>query len=259
MSDRLRAYLRGARDAAHRVQPPHERQRPDWYFPTLTGRPWHDADAFSWVKRLEAAAPSIRSEMEAVRRARSLDVHPVQPKLVASGSWLTFSLFAFGRRIEKNCARCPETTKVVETIPGATEAGLVYFSALSPHTHVAPHAGPTNTRLRCHLALAVPDGCTLTVGGEERSWEEGRCLVFDDSFEHEARNPTDAWRIVLLVDVWHPELTAHERSALKSVVAEQLARGPAPSSSEAPRPSALTFGAASAFATPGSGKPGADG
>jgi aspartate beta-hydroxylase len=42
--------------------------------------------------------------------------------------------------------------------------------------------------------------------------------VFDDSFEHEAWNEGAGERIVLIVDIWHPDLTPSERWALDRVV-----------------------------------------
>ena len=61
-----------------------------------------------------------------------------------------------------------------------------------------------------NLGIDVPDGCGLRVGGIERRWEEGRCVVFDDSFTHEAWNRSDQPRVVLVVDLWHPDLTDDE-------------------------------------------------
>jgi len=39
--------------------------------------------------------------------------------------------------------------------------------------------------------------------------------VFDDSFEHEVWNNSTESRVILLVDVWHPELTLNERVILE--------------------------------------------
>src|ERR1700744_1142989 len=85
-------------------------------------------------------------------------------------------------------------------------------------THIAPHCGPTNLRLRCHLGIAVPAGdCAIRVGDETRFWTEGECLVFDDHFEHEAWNHTGEDRIVLIVDLWHPSLTGAEIRLLQGL------------------------------------------
>jgi hypothetical protein len=58
--------------------------------------------------------------------------------------------------------------------------------------------------LRLHLGLDVPAECAMRVGTETKSWQEGKCLVFDDSFEHEAWNRGDRTRTVLLCDFLNP-------------------------------------------------------
>ena len=92
------------------------------------------------------------------------------------------------------------------------------FSALNPGCVIKPHCGPWNANLTIHLPLIVPQGdCALRVGGEARRWKEGECLVFDDSFEHEAWNRTEVTRLILLVDIWHPDLTAEEAQVMQSI------------------------------------------
>lgn len=105
---------------------------------------------------------------------------------------------------------CPVTTAALDEVPHAYHHS--FFSALAPHTHVAAHTGPTNKKLRLHVPLVVPpgDGCRLRAGEETVVVKAGECFVFDDSFDHEAWNDSDATRIVLIVDVFHPDLTAEE-------------------------------------------------
>ncbi len=74
-----------------------------------------------------------------------------------------------------------------------------------------------NCRLICHLPLIVPKGCWFRVGNETREWEEGKMLIFDDSIEHEAKNPTGELRIILLFDIWRPELTRSERQGISAI------------------------------------------
>lgn len=102
------------------------------------------------------------------------------------------------------------TEKLILSIPGATSAGSVFFAAATPGTHIIPHCGPHNLRIRGHLGIIVPPGCEMRVGHETHPWQEGKILVFDDSFEHEIWNRSQGTRIVLIFDVWHPELTEIE-------------------------------------------------
>jgi hypothetical protein len=78
------------------------------------------------------------------------------------------------------------------------------FSRLAPRTHVKPHVGWTASVYRLHLALVVPPGCRLRFASESRSWQEGRCLNFDDTGEHEAWNDSEFLRGVLLLDFLRP-------------------------------------------------------
>merc|ERR1711990_425986 len=88
------------------------------------------------------------------------------------------------------------------------------FSRLTPGTHLRPHCGPTNTHLTCHLGLKVPAGCEIRCGTEKRIWKEGKCLIFDDSFEHEVWHQGDSVRLVLLIRFWHPEFVPSLRAGI---------------------------------------------
>uniref|UniRef100_A0A8C7NC12 Aspartate beta-hydroxylase n=1 Tax=Oncorhynchus kisutch TaxID=8019 RepID=A0A8C7NC12_ONCKI len=84
----------------------------------------------------------------------------------------------------------------------------IKFSVMQPGTHVWPHTGPTNCRLRMHLGLVIPKtGCKIRLVTFPQAWEEGKVLIFDDSFEHEVWQDADSYRLIFIVDVWHPELT----------------------------------------------------
>ena len=107
-------------------------------------------------------------------------------------------------RSDANCERCPETTRLVEHVPGMQTA---MFSILAPGKHIPPHDGPYKGVLRYHLGLLVPepeDRVGIRVGGQPATWAEGESLVFDDTFVHEAWNDTDGTRVVLFVDFKRP-------------------------------------------------------
>lgn len=240
MSRRVSEFL-ARLDAPPGVVDTRRLQRPLYRMDGLAARPWHAPERYPWTRVLEESADAIRAELLAIRPAP----HPEAGGLLSSGSWRQYALYRHGERVDEHCASCPTTARIVDAIPGADSAGLVYFSVLGPHTHVVAHAGPTNLRIRCHLPLVVPDGCTLRVGSTRRAWREGKCLVFDDSFVHEADNPTDRERIVLIVDVWHPELARAEQLELGRAIRARLERN-----ARRPwRPSPRTMvGASAAFA-----------
>jgi ornithine lipid ester-linked acyl 2-hydroxylase len=118
--------------------------------------------------------------------------------------WKTFFFTAYGYRVDANCASCPKTAALLDTIPGLVTA---FFSILSPHKHIPPHRGPYRGVVRCHLALMVPgapEACGIKVGGEVRHWHEGETMFFDDGYEHSAWNDCDGTRVVLFLDVMRP-------------------------------------------------------
>ena len=167
-----------------------------------------DLEQFAWVPSLEAATGAMQEELGRVLDEGHLpnfqDIVPSQRALNADDRWKTFFLVAHDQRIERNCAKCPATSRALDRIPGLTTA---FFSVLAPGKHLAPHRGPYNGVLRYHLPLRVPgDGtqCGIRVGDETRYWKEGESLIFDDSYDHEAWNATDEVRVVLFVDVVRP-------------------------------------------------------
>lgn len=154
-----------------------------------------DPRDFPFVEVLERSTSAIRAELDGLE-ARDPFVPWPERELYDEG-WEVFGLYSYGRRIAANCEKCPRTEEAVREIPGLQVAG---FSRLASGTHIHPHRGDVRGVLRCHLGLVTPSGSGLRVGAETRTWEEGRCLVFDDTLEHEAWNRSGRDRVVLLVD-----------------------------------------------------------
>jgi ornithine lipid ester-linked acyl 2-hydroxylase len=167
-----------------------------------------DPASLPWVAGVEAAYPQIRAELLAVLQHRPQipnfqDLSTDQAVLTAGDDWKTFFFHAYGHAIAANCARCPQTARVLQSIPGMKTA---MFSILAPHKHIPEHRGPYKGVLRYHLGLLVPQPaqCGIRVGSQTRSWREGGSLVFDDSHPHEAWNGGDQTRVVLFVDFLRP-------------------------------------------------------
>jgi aspartyl/asparaginyl beta-hydroxylase (cupin superfamily) len=153
---------------------------------------------------LERDWQTVRRELDALDLA-SFRAWP-ERQIYTNDGWKVFGFFAFGRRLEENCRRCPQTARLLQSLPGMVTAG---FSRLAGGTRILPHCGYegySGYYLRAHLGVVVPESadCGLTVGGETRRWQEGKCLLFDDSSEHSAWNHGPGDRIVLLVDLRNP-------------------------------------------------------
>lgn len=186
-------------------------QKPTNYFPGLRAQPVYDASEFAWVPRLVNDFETIRQELLDFSTRLTLDAHP--QGLTDRGRWSVLYFYAGGHRVEATARACRQTSEIVDSIPGAAEAGQTYLSVLGGGTHIKRHHGPINTRLRCHLGIVVPDDARIRIGEEKYEWREGQCLIFDDSFEHEVWNDSGE-RVVLIIDFWHPDLTSAERWAI---------------------------------------------
>ena len=200
------------------------------YYPYLAQRQFFEREDFEWVAALEAQTPAIKAELEALLEDGAdfqpyVEDEPDRPRREFHGlhgdpSWTALYLWRHGRPVEEIAARCPRTMAALANVPMSRISGQtpsVLFSRLTPGAHIPPHRGMLNCRLIGHLPLIVPDGCTLRVGNETRPWEEGKLLIFDDSFEHEARNPSAETRIVLLFDIWRPELDDGEKRGISDI------------------------------------------
>ncbi|XP_064026857.1 aspartyl/asparaginyl beta-hydroxylase isoform X4 [Pogoniulus pusillus] len=189
----------------------------------LKAQPWWTAKETGYtelVKSLEKNWKLIRDEGLAVMDKRSSLFLPEDENLREKGDWSQFTLWQQGRKNENACKSVPKTCALLERFPEATgcRRGQIKYSIMHPGTHVWPHTGPTNCRLRMHLGLVIPkEGCRIRCAQENRTWEEGKVLIFDDSFEHEVWQEAAASRLIFIVDVWHPELTAQERRTLPAI------------------------------------------
>jgi aspartyl/asparaginyl beta-hydroxylase (cupin superfamily)/Tfp pilus assembly protein PilF len=185
-------------------------------YPGLRSAPFHDPATLPAALALERDFATIRDEVD---RLTGSAFQPEAENRMGRTGWDIVPLYERGRKNEANCASCPTIARIIEASSTVrTQAGLHYVSKLAPGMRIDPHTGPTNLRLRCHLGLSIPDGdCGLTVAGETRRWREGTCLVFDDSLEHTAWNHTEAPRVVLIVDLWHPDLTPEEIAYLEGL------------------------------------------
>jgi aspartate beta-hydroxylase len=207
-------------------------QRPTMMGFPIPGRAWFERRDFPWLADIEARTGEIRDELVEVLKSdvgfRPFVEMPVDhPGAVYwqgvnhSPSWNAFFFYRDGQPNEDNRRRCPRTAEALDTLPliriGEHSPESLY-SVLTPGAHIPPHTGVINCRLVVHLPLIVPPACGIRVGTETRGWEEGKCIVFDDTFEHEAWNRSDRTRVVLIFDIWNPSLTEAERAGMRRAV-----------------------------------------
>jgi len=178
-------------------------------FSTIGNPEFFDERDFLWAAGLEAHWTTIRAELDAVLERRDAlpnfqDISTDQATITDDDRWKTYFLYGFGFRSDANCARCPETARLVAAVPGMQTA---MFSILAPGKHIPEHNGPYKGVIRYHLGIKVPRDaarCRIRVDDTVVTWEEGASLIFDDTYEHEVWNDTDEERVVLFLDIVRP-------------------------------------------------------
>ena len=210
----------------------HFQEPRQFFFAELPQIQFYPREQFAWLDRVEAATDAIRDELKAVMRdehafapyVKSVPGRPRPPEseMLDNPAWSAFYLWKDGALVPENAQRCPRTLAALEGVPLnrlPQRSPSVLFSLLKPHTRIPPHNGLVNTRLICHLPLIVPSGCRFRVGNETRAWVEGKAWVFDDSIDHEAWNDSDQTRVILLFEIWRPELSERERNLVQALFA----------------------------------------
>ncbi len=228
--DRVKAYLQAFTDG--RASASGDPTQVPTYpcFPGLKHRPFHDPDTCAGAAILEAGFPVIRDEAFSLDDSAQLDYTIASRPLrrwrdprtwlrrrAAPRAWTVYPFYHMGVDVEALTRRCPRTADIINALPNVCldyPWGDALLSVQGPQSRLPPHCSVDNLRLRCHLGIRIPDGTGIRVGSEERQWSEGRCLLFEDSFEHSVWNLSEQRRIVLIVDFWHPDLTPIEVRAL---------------------------------------------
>ncbi len=173
-------------------------------------------ETFPWAQEVESQWRGIREELDVLmaRREAMPSFHEILAEagsITTDSQWKTFFLMGLGMDCSENQAQCPKTMKALESIPGIQTA---FFSILSPQKHIPAHRGAFNGVLRYHLGLQVPEPreqCRIRIGTQICHWEEGKSLIFDDTYNHEVWNDTDGYRVVLFVDFVRPMRPPYDR------------------------------------------------
>lgn len=204
-----------------------------YFYPDLPHMEFADVSKFGWRDRFEAKFPAMRREaldllngeddfqpyIRANAQRPQGDVHG----LLENPDWSTYFLWENGGPVEDHVAHCPLTfAETMDTVPLChigPRAPSVMLSLLRPGAHIPPHTGMVNCRYICHLPLIVPDNCNFRVGGTTIEWTEGRLIAFDDTVQHEAWNRSAENRLVLIFDIWRPELEPDEQAMITALFA----------------------------------------
>lgn len=196
------------------------------YLPGLSIQPFWNPDDFDWTKHLKSKYKQIRKEFDAVnadmahlqKQGNNIWAGALTEDAAAYGEgWKTLVLMDRGRWDPENANLFPTTAKAVHD--SGVPATEVFFACMKGPSKISPHTDFTNFVLTSHLALDIPcsgeNKCRISVGDETHQWLNGNVLVFDTSLVHDAVNESDQMRYILMLRLWHPDLTETEKKALQ--------------------------------------------
>lgn len=229
--NRLHRFIQNVHDR----RPVFHQQPTHYRYPGLADIEFFD-DAYPDLReRLRQSWQDIRDEYLTLSQQRAdrikpyVDFRPGQPMgqwkdLNQSDAWNVIHLIRHGEVDPVSAKLCPRTLEAFEVsarvdVPGV--APNLLFSLLAPRTRIPPHHGVANFRTLLHLPLIVPSGCGFRVGSETREWQEGEPWIFDDTIEHEAWNKSDLLRVILIGDLWRPELDESDKTIVRTFVRAQ--------------------------------------
>jgi aspartyl/asparaginyl beta-hydroxylase (cupin superfamily) len=203
-----------------------------FYLAGLDARPFHDARQFAFTSVLENNYENIKKELLGViteNKEGSEFAHYMgdglehdKGKMVRSGEWKVKYLYHNFERNEENCKLFPVTSHILDSLGAQILRGMVCFSAINPGTQILPHYGPSNMRLTCHLGIVGCQDVEIMVGNEKRHYENGKCVVFDDSFKHSVTHRGPDLRVTLMLDLWHPGMHQKEIDVFNHIMCQVM-------------------------------------
>jgi ornithine lipid ester-linked acyl 2-hydroxylase len=136
-----------------------------------------------------------------------------------SPNWKQIELLIYGVHHKEKQKLFPKTYGILSKIDGVA---TIYFSVLDKNSGIKAHNGDTDAFYRIHLGMKIPDtlpACGIEIGGNQRAWEEGKCIAFNDIYYRKAWNYTDSERIVLIIDLMLPQHRANKQKINAGVIA----------------------------------------
>ncbi len=200
-----------------------------FYYPGLPQKRFYDPADFPWLEPMLALVSQMQDELAAALSGSEafepyVTARPDRPApnnpLLNDMAWSAHYFWRDGAVVEDHAQRCLATMAALSYAPMPripARAPSALWSRLRPGAHITPHHGMLNTRLICHIPILTAPRCTFRVGNETREWVDGIPFIFDDSVEHEARNAGPQSRVVLLFEIWRPEVGEEDREAITRI------------------------------------------
>lgn len=181
-------------------------------------------DQEPWVAQLERDYAVVVDELKSYLATHGNTLQPFghSHRMSSSHCWRVLSLMLWKVRDPLAQQHFPRTLALLNRCIPADRLVGITFSQLEPHSNIAPHYGDTNANYRCHLGLIIPrplPEAGIEVGGEQRGWQEGKLVAFNDAHHHRAWNDAPAHRFILIIDVMRKEFVRDTNKVCCNVLA----------------------------------------
>lgn len=182
--------------------------------------PYFNSADYDWCAQLAPHYKLFKHEFEQYVANNNLRPYFYKEQAAFTGKWKTVPVITWGIQ-RKKARQFPQTSKLLNQIPGLVS---VSFSLLEPGGSINPHRGDTDAVIRAHFCLAAPTQGDIhfTVDGVKSYWQDGGWILFCDAYLHGGFNNTPEPRLIMILDVLHPEHLAEKNKVCARVMAGLL-------------------------------------
>lgn len=215
--DRVRGYLWNMLDGG---STPENRSNREFfrhlYVPGLGAGPYFDPDDLPPLHGIAELAAIQEEARSAFKQRALLTDHSdlvVGSDPTAKAGWDCLYFRKQFADVKETRLLFPSTSAYLRRHRLAAEA---LFSRLAPKTNIESHSDRANYVATVHIPLS-DSSAVICVSGIEKVYIAGQPIFFDSSFVHSVDNKAAVPRDILLFNVWHPDLSDEEISAIEIV------------------------------------------
>jgi beta-hydroxylase len=178
-----------------------------YWFSGVPNKPFYDTSDFPTLALLRDNWQTIRAEAQQLVDQGYIKAAEEHNDLGFNSffkrGWKRFYLKWYENFLPSAETLCPQTVSLLKAIPSIHGA---MFTLLPKNGQLKPHRDPYAGSLRYHLGLITPNSekCRIYVDGNAYHWQDGKDVLFDETYIHAAKNDTEMDRIILFCDVERP-------------------------------------------------------
>lgn len=181
---------------------------------------YFNIEEIEWIQLFKLNWELIRDEILSNILPDNFPIPNLNPNLVNDAkSWRNICFYNYTWKKNDNIHKFPITSTLLNKIPNLTYASM---NILEPNTEIKPHRGDTNTTIRYHLGILIPEGlpkCGIKVNNIDKDWTEGDFIAFSDAHLHSTWNYTTNYRIIFVIDVMQEQYIHKKRIICTGVLA----------------------------------------